>query len=289
MDNTDLKAERLEKMSRLGVELSELAGQLKRTFSNYGFIDPDEEPVFVELWKGIIDLEQVLEHNCHDMPPAASKYFSELTGFVQIPTVTGEELLAGYDVREIPWHHPRRLRPFTKQSFDVKTFDGETVCTAEKTMRSKPVAVPDGEVIAYEPRELEGFCYQFRKDGRTIATFDTVSSLELVVPELGIKYGRLITAGNNGLAPEIPKDAILLLDTNVRSYDGVGYYAFARKAGSSVDIAELRALTSGGFRYVSDKSRPETIEDLQQLEFRGKFRFIMVRDRSREERPHRDF
>lgn len=288
MTNTDARQERLAQMSSIGLALSELAGQLRRAYSNYEFIEPDEEPIFEELWKGIIDIEHVLENSCHDMPPGASEHFTEVTGYVRIPTFSGDEIAANYDWRRYPWHYARRLRAYGPKHYLIKTFDGIVVGNAVKTLLSKPVKVPDGIQIDFEPRRPSSWLYVFEKDGIECGRWDTAEAQSFSSAPLELDKTKLVIAGDNGLAPEIPANSPLLLDETVLGYDGSGYYAFG-KPNNRIDIAELKPAESGGFVYTSYKDRPEHLKDLSSLKFLGKFRYILERNREAEPKPRGDF
>lgn len=282
MQDTDLKAERLAKMSELGVALSELAGQLKRRNSAYHFIDPDEEPAYVDLWKGLIDLEHVLANYCHDMPPAAEKHARKVTGEVRIPMVSMEELMIGYDVRKIPWHHARRLRNHGTKKYTVKSLEGgahDVIVTVEKTRLTRPVPIPEGESLAYTPVEPVGFHYVFRTEngkgegGETVAV-DLTKNTTFALPLLGLESVRILHAADGSLAPEISRDDELLLDTTVKSYDGAGFYAFESPDGNTLEIAEVKPAPEGGFLYTADREVPaKRVDDPAKLPWCGKFRY----------------
>ena len=294
MTDTDARAERLARMSALGVALSELAGQLKRTYSNYAFIEPDEEAVFTELWNGLTDVEHVLTNYCHDMPDAAEAHFVDVTGFVRIPMISGEEMAAGYDYRKYPWHYARRLRKIKDKHFILKRLDGTTPAegspklTAVKSLIKKPVEVPEGITVDYETFSPEGWKFDFFADGVLAASVDTRDSERFACEALGIQKARLVTAADDALAPEIPANSVIILDEDVVSYDGTGYYAFEKPNGR-LDIAELKTDPEGGFIYTSYKTSPEKLDDLSAVKFLGKFRYILERNCASEEQPKGDF
>ena len=294
MTDLDARAERLARMSELGMALSELAGQLKRAYSNYAFIEPEEEPVFIELWNGMTDLEDVLRNHCHDMPRPAAEHFTEVTGYVGIPMFSGDEIAAGYDWREYPWYFARRLRRIRPKHFILKPIDGRSTddsrqLSVVKTLLSKPVPVPEGEKIDYEPRQPIGWQYAFLIDGATAFTVNSHDTAHFSAEPLGIRRARLITAEDDALAPEIPAKAVLLLDEDVASYDGKGFYAFEKKESGQVDIAEIKPNPEGGFVYTSYREYPKVVPDFSAHRMLGKFRYLLVRDRALEPKSNSDF
>ncbi len=294
MTDLDARTERLARMSELGLALSELAGQLKRAYSNYAFIEPEEEPVFIELWNGMTDLEHVLRNYCHDMPMPAAEHYADVTGYVSIPMFSGDEIAAGYDWRQYPWYFARWLRRVRPKHFLLKPIDGRSTedshqLSVVKTLLSKPVPVPEGEKIDYEPRRPVGWQYVFSIDGKEAFTFSSSEPEAFTAEPIGIRHALLITAGDDGLAPEIPAKAVLLLDEDVPNYDGMGFYAFEKHESGQVDIAEVKPNPEGGFVYTSYRAHPKVVPDLSALRMLGKFRFIFVRDRASEPPSNSDF
>lgn len=83
------------------------------------------------------------------------------------------------------------------------------------------------------------------------------------------------------MAPAIEKGDVLVVDRNIRHYDGDGTYCFDKGENNEYDIAELTFLPSGGFSYVSDREHPQHIADTSTLNFLGK----VVRVLQRSEAP----
>ena len=82
--------------------------------------------------------------------------------------------------------------------------------------------------------------------------------------------GPIIYAFDDKLAPDIPKGAKLLVNSNAKTVDKDGVYVF-RKAGTDCfDIALVERLEDGTYRYVSDKENPETVTDISKLDLVGR-------------------
>ena len=278
MTNTDAHAELVNRISRFGVELSELSGQLKRSYSNYEFIDPKEEPAFNDLWKGIVDIEQALEKNCHNRPPEARDYETEKTGVILVPVLTGDDLNAGYNWKENPWHYPRRVPVKRPRHYLVRNVEGDVTAHCEQRQIVKPITIPEGVELGFETGIPEGFEYVFMKDENEILRVRTENGLHFDASPIGIEKAGIIIAADEGLAPEIPQGSGLIYDEGISNYDGKGYYAIRRAKRSGDEIVQLEVLRDGGFSLVSYKARPEKLKDLSGIRILGKARYFLLKN-----------
>lgn len=272
----DAHAELVTRISQFGQELSELAEQLKRSYSNFEFIDPKDEPAFVELWKGIVDIEQALEKHCHNRPSEVCDYESEKTGFVQIPVMTENDIIAGNYRREKPWHYPRRVPVKSFRHYRVTNEKGDFIAQCEQRQIVKPIAIPKGIELDFETGIPDGFEYVFSKDGDEFLRVRTQNGQHFDALPLGIAKAGIIMAADEGLVPEIPQGSCLIYDEGISNFDGKGYYAIRRAERSGSEIVKLDVLKNGTFSLISYKERPEKFKDLSNIRIMGKVRYFLV-------------
>lgn len=270
-------SELVKQVSTLGQQLSELAQKLRRHYSNYLPMDPASEEAFTALSKGLTDMNHVLETNCHGLTPAAAEYEAKVLGQVRIPVVSKEELGARVDFRRLSWDEAKPVLPSAPRYYTGTEKGGITPISAsvryfvrEDSTTGKPILSPEGQPL------IAGYKLEFRHGDRVFLTHTNEKGL-FDLPLLGLTHASLSWASDNELAPAIQKGNILLIDQDIRHYDGDGTYCFEKGASHKHDIAELKFLPTGGFSYISNREYPQHIIDTSSLKFLGKVVLIMQR------------
>lgn len=270
-------SELVKQVSSLGQQLSELAQKLRRHYSNYLPIDPSAEEAFTALSKGLTDMSHVLETNCHGLTPAAAEYEAKVLGQARIPVISEGQIQAPVDFRQSSWDAAKPVLPSAPRYYTGTEKGGITPISAsvryfvrEDSTTGKPILSPEGQPL------IAGYKLEFRHGDRVFLTHTNEKGL-FDLPLLGLTHASLSWASDNELAPAIQKGNILLIDQDIRHYDGDGTYCFEKGASHKHDIAELKFLPTGGFSYISTREYPQHIIDTSSLKFVGKVVLIMQR------------
>lgn len=82
--------------------------------------------------------------------------------------------------------------------------------------------------------------------------------------------GPMIFATDDLLEPEVPKSSRLLVNKKKTKVDENGCYVFCKTDGcEGFDIAIVKLLDDGAYRYTYDNKKPEIRSDLPELELIG--------------------
>lgn len=119
-------------------------------------------------------------------------------------------------------------------------------------------------------------CRNLMEPGEPVRTYIYSDDGSFEIEEEHVR-GIIVYATDNLLAPDVEKGMRLLVNTDIRCYDGDDLYVFDKQSGNVKDIAKLVKNADGTFDYISDESKPEKLLSLDHLHFIGKVHEVQVR------------